>query len=68
MTGPSEPADEARLRAQLEATRERVSETAQALQRRLHDTWDPATWVRRHPGITLGLAFGVGLALGIRRR
>ena len=64
----SRPRTEAELREELARTRTQVADTAQALRRQLHDAWDVRQWVARRPGISLGIAFGVGLWLGIRRR
>jgi len=59
---------EAQLREEIERARVQVVGTAQALRQQLHDTWDPRHWVVRRPGLSLGIAFAVGLWLGIRRR
>jgi len=59
---------EASLREEMERTRAQLVDTASALGRSLRDTWRPGFWVRRHPGLTLGIAFAAGLWLGIRRR
>ena len=64
----SRPRTEAELREELARTRTQVADTAQALRRQLHDAWDVRQWVARRPGISLGIAFGVGLWLGLRRR
>jgi hypothetical protein len=62
------PTSEAELREELERTRAQVVGTATALRRQLHDSWRPGFWVRRHPALTLGIAFAAGVWLGIRRR
>ena len=65
---PPQATSEAMLREEIERTRAHLVDTASALRRRLRDSWRPQTWVRRHPGFTLGVAFAAGLWLGIRRR
>ena len=64
----SSPRSEAELREEIERTRTQVVDTAEALRRQLHDIWDVRQWVARRPGLSLGIAFGLGLWLGIRRR
>jgi ElaB/YqjD/DUF883 family membrane-anchored ribosome-binding protein len=64
----SRPRTEAELREEIARARTQVADTAQALRRQLHDIWDVRQWVARRPGLSLGIAFGVGLWLGIRRR
>ena len=62
------PRGEAAVREELERARTQVLDTAQALRRQLHDSWDLGHWVARRPGLMLGVAFTAGLWLGIRRR
>ena len=64
----SSPRSEAELREEIERARSQVADTAQALRRQMHDIGDVRYWVRRNPGLTLGIAFAAGLWLGIRRR
>ena len=64
----SRPRTEAELREELARTRTQVADTAQALRQQFHDVWDVRQWVARRPYVSLGIAFGVGLWLGIRRR
>ena len=64
----SSPPSEAELREEIERARTQVVDTAEALRRQLHDIRDVRHWVRRSPGLTLGIAFAAGLWLGIRQR
>lgn len=65
-----EPAewDKALLRANITRTREELVETAEELKHTVRATLDWRTWVARHPALTLGAVFGVGVWLGHRRR
>jgi ElaB/YqjD/DUF883 family membrane-anchored ribosome-binding protein len=67
VTALSRPRTEAELREEIARTRTQVADTAQALRRQLQ-IWDVRHWVAQRPGLSLGVAFGVGLWLGIRRR
>ena len=62
----SRPKTEAELREEIARARTQVADTAQALKQQL-EVWDIRHWVARRPGLSLGIAFGVGLWLGIRR-
>jgi hypothetical protein len=53
-------------RAEIARTRDEVALSVVALQRELAETADWRTWVARKPMLSLGLAFGVGFALGHR--
>jgi ElaB/YqjD/DUF883 family membrane-anchored ribosome-binding protein len=67
VTALARPKTESELREEIARTRTQVADTAQALRRRLQ-IWDVRHWVVRRPGLSLGIAFGAGLWLGIRRR
>jgi hypothetical protein len=56
------------LEAQIAGARERLALSANALQRQLTEATDWRAWVRRKPGLTLALAFGLGVTLGRGRR
>lgn len=56
----------ARAEAEIERTRERLIASALTLQRELGRASDWREWVRRKPGLTLGLAFGIGVLIGRR--
>jgi hypothetical protein len=58
----------ARLRADISRTREALVDTAEELRHTVKTNLDWRTWVGRHPALTLGLALGVGVWLGSRRR
>jgi hypothetical protein len=56
----------ARAEAEIERTRERLIASAMTLQRELGRASDWREWVRRKPGLTLALAFGIGVLIGRR--
>lgn len=53
-----------RLRAEIEATRERIRHSIEGLQTEIDDTIDWKRWVRDHPWETVGAAFALGFLLG----
>jgi hypothetical protein len=65
-------ADDARALARAEAdihrTRAKVALSVTALQRELTRSLDWRQWVGRKPVLAVGLAFGIGLLLGRRKR
>jgi hypothetical protein len=65
-----EPTDweKALLRANIAQTREKLVQTAEELKHSVQETLDWRTWIRRHPALALGAAFGAGVWLGHRRR
>ena len=65
-----EPAewDKALLRANITKTREDLVDTAEELKDTVRANLDWRTGVVRHPAITFGVALGLGVWLGTRRR
>ena len=63
-----EELDKARLRADITRTREALVDTAEELKHTVQAKLDWRTYVRRHPALALGVALGVGVWLGSRRR
>ena len=55
-----------RASANLAQTRDRLVLSIGALEQEVTRTLDWREWVRRRPGLALGLAFGLGLFLGRR--
>ena len=60
--------DKALLRANISRTREELVETAEELKHTVQANLDWRTWVGRHPALALGVALGIGVWLGGRRR
>lgn len=60
--------EKAELRAGISRTREELVGTAGALKETVEANLHWRTWVGRHPALALGLALGVGVWLGGRRR
>ena len=52
--------------AKLARARDGVALSMSALQQEIRRTFDWREWVRRKPGMTLALAFGLGVLLGRR--
>jgi len=52
---------------ELARARDRAVRSLTTLEREVKRTFDWREWVRRKPGTTLALAFGLGLFLGRRR-
>lgn len=53
-----------RLRAEIEATRERIRDSIDHLQEEIDETIDWRGWVKEHPWQTVGVAFALGFLLG----
>ena len=53
-----------RLRAEIEASRERVRHSIEDLQDEIEETFDWRAWVREHPWQTVGAAFAIGFLWG----
>jgi hypothetical protein len=62
----SDEAKLARAVADLACSRERFALSMGALEHEITRTFDWREWVRRKPGMTLALAFGLGVLLGTR--
>jgi hypothetical protein len=54
------------LRADIARARQEIASAAEALSREVSAAADWREWVRRRPGLALGLAFGLGLWLGMQ--
>ena len=59
-----ETAEVIRLRAEIEATRERIRDSIGGLQDEIEETFDWKGWVADHPWQTVGAAFAIGFLLG----
>lgn len=55
-----------RAEADLARTRQQVARSITDLQREITRTIDWREWVRRKPGLAIGVAFSLGLLLGSR--
>ncbi|NND02493.1 MAG: hypothetical protein HKN91_06880 [Acidimicrobiia bacterium] len=53
-----------RLRAEIQATRERIRGSIEELQHEVDETLDWRRWVREHPWQTVGVAFAIGYLFG----
>jgi hypothetical protein len=60
--------EKAQLRAGISRTRDALVDTAEELKDTVEANLHWRTWVARHPGLAMGLALGVGVWLGGRRR
>ncbi len=56
------------VRADIDRTRRQLQASVVALRREVAVATDWRQWVRRHPYLLVGAAFGVGLYLGTRVR
>lgn len=65
--GDSTDAAVERAVAELADARDRFALSAGALEREIARSFDWRAWVGRKPGVTLAVAFGLGLFLGRRR-
>ena len=54
----------ARLRAEIDATRDRIRESIDNLQEEIEETIDWRGWVKENPYKTVGMAFALGFLLG----
>ncbi|WP_426751021.1 DUF3618 domain-containing protein [Myxococcus sp. Y35] len=60
------PRSSAELRAEIERTRAELATSVSALREEVAVATDWRQWVHRHPYVSLGAAFAVGLWLGSR--
>lgn len=56
-----------RAEADIARARQQVALSITDLQRQIARTVDWREWVRRKPGLTIGVAFGLGLLFGRRK-
>lgn len=56
----------ATIQANIQATRLRIESNLQALEEEVTRRFDAARWIRNHPHKAVGLAFALGLYVGLK--